>query len=249
MPTIHDAPFTFDIEQVLRYQGIKDGAKVQPQIITLVHELLTAVNHLRLLESAIAYELHPTTEVRLENCPSAPVVSLLAPARELAVIVCTIGHRLEEKVGDYFAQNDLLRAVLLDGIGSTAVEALAQEACRLIQCEAASRGYETSSSLRPGMQGWPVSEQWRLFRLVRAERIGVHLTPSGMMVPRKSISMVIGIGMKMPTWTQAEVCDRCSLKQTCSYKVRPRGDKGSKVKSRYGRGELMLSDYCSGIIS
>ena len=43
---------------------------------------------------------------------------------------------------------------------------------------------------------------------------------SGMMVPRNSVSMVIGIGPRMATWTRAEVCARCSLKETCPHRIR-----------------------------
>ena len=141
--------------------------------------------------------------------------------------------RLEEKVTEYFTRNDPLRAVILDGIGNTAVDSLAQETCQLIKQEAASRNYEASSPFSPGMTGWPISEQWHLFRLVPAEQIGVRLTSSAMMVPRKSISLVIGIGQDMPIWTQSEVCDRCNLKKTCHYRVRthsePQSDKGSRA--------------------
>jgi len=47
----------------------------------------------------------------------------------------------------------------------------------------------------------------------------VSLTSSGIMVPRKSASMVMGIGPKMTRWTEAEVCARCNLRETCHYKV------------------------------
>ena len=40
-----------------------------------------------------------------------------------------------------------------------------------------------------------------------------------MMVPRKSASMVMGIGVEMATWTRAEVCARCNLRQTCRYQI------------------------------
>jgi hypothetical protein len=69
------------------------------------------------------------------------------------------------------------------------------------------------------MSGFPISGQWQLFQLVPAEKIGVSLTSSGVMVPRKSISLVIGIGTQMKSWTQKEVCDRCTLKKTCVYRI------------------------------
>jgi len=39
------------------------------------------------------------------------------------------------------------------------------------------------------------------------------------MVPRKSISMVIGIGPQMTTWTKAEACASCNLSKTCRYRI------------------------------
>ena len=145
--------------------------------------------------------------------------SLLSEAKELAVVVCTIGPKLESKVDDYFAQNDPLRAIVLDGIGSAAVDSLTQEVGKFMMNEASSRGYQASSSLSPGMLSFPISEQWQLFELAPTEEIGVRLTPSGMMVPRKSVSMVIGIGPQMPTWIKAEVCARCNMRKTCHYRI------------------------------
>lgn len=227
MPIVCDVPLTMDMEQVLRRQGIRDQIKIQPQIVAVLHELLAAIDYLHLLEPAIAYELYPISEARhAQLCLGGGAVlrggllpSLLASALELAIAICTIGPRLEEKVADYFAQNELLRAILLSGIGSAAVDALAQEACQLIQREGATRGYDASSPLSPGMPGFPLSQQRQLFRLAPAEQIGVCLNSSAMMVPGKSMSMVIGLGLGMPIWTQAEVCEHCSLKDTCHYKV------------------------------
>jgi len=39
------------------------------------------------------------------------------------------------------------------------------------------------------------------------------------MVPRKSTSLIIAIGPEMKKWTQAEICARCSLRETCPYSV------------------------------
>jgi hypothetical protein len=109
--------------------------------------------------------------------------------------------------------------MILDGIGSAAVDSLVPEVLRIIVSEVSPRGYEISSPVNPGMPGFPLTEQWNLLGLVNANEIGVRLTASGVLVPRKSVSMVIGIGPKMIRWTQAEVCARCSLRKTCHYKV------------------------------
>jgi hypothetical protein len=149
-----------------------------------------------------------------------PLIPAIFPeAKELAVILVTIGPKLEQQVADYNKKGELMRAAILDGIGSTAVDMTAVEVLRHLAGEVAPRDYEISGPVNPGMPGFPLTEQWNLLGLVNADEIGVALTASGVLVPRKSTSVVVGIGPHMTRWTQAEVCARCSLNRTCHYKL------------------------------
>lgn len=238
MPIIGDIALSLDYNELLRREGIKRYSKVRPEIKDLIRELLTIVGTEHLLDPAIAYEIYSITEMghdrlclRGNGALRGPLLLAALPeAEELAVVVCTIGCNLEEKATDYYEKKEPLRSLLLDGIGSAAVDSLAQEACKLIMREASSDELQASSPLNPGMPGFPISEQWKLFNLVPAEEIGVSLTPSGIMVPRKSASMVIGIGPQMTTWTQAEVCARCSLRETCPYRTHAQVGKQNKIQ-------------------
>jgi hypothetical protein len=228
MPVLRDVSLNLNMDQVLRRQDIGARSKLRPELMAVLHELLATIEDLHLLEPAIAYEFRSINEVfhdRLSSQESESIggsllSSILPSAKELAVVVCTIGPRLEEKVACYSSRKEPMQALILDGIGSAAVDLLAQEACHFISHEASSHDYQASSPLNPGMPGLPISEQWQLFQLVPAEQIGVHLTSSAMMVPRKSVSMIIGIGPDMPTWTQAEVCNRCRINKACPYKAK-----------------------------
>ena len=230
MPVIRDVPLSLKTGEVLRREGFSGYPRVRPEIKSLITELLAGVRKAHLLEPAVAYEIHSITEmshsqVSLEGnlvVQCSLLSSLLPQAKELAIAVCTIGPRLERQVTDYTSRGEPLRGMLLDGIGSAAVDSLTQEVCKFITGEALSRGYQASSPINPGMPGLPITEQRRLLEMVPAREIGVSLTPLAIMVPRKSTSMVIGIGPQMTTWTQAEVCGRCSLRRTCPYKVTPR---------------------------
>jgi len=227
MPVIRDIPLSLKTGEVLRREGFRGHSKIRPEIKSLILELLASVENAHLLEPAVAYEIHSITEMShgqlsLEGnlvVPGPLLPSLLPEAKELAVVVCTIGPKLEKQVTDYINGGEPLRGMLLDGIGSAAVDSLSREVCKFITGEASSRGYQASSPISPGMPGLPITEQWQLFKLVPAREIGVSLTSSGIMVPLKSASMVIGIGPKMTTWTRAEVCARCSLRKTCPYRI------------------------------
>jgi hypothetical protein len=227
MPVICDIPLSLKTSEVLRRQGLGRGAKVRPEIKILIRELLTSLKKSRLLEPAVAYEYYTVmsmngSQISLESDKAVQgslLPAIFPEAKELAVILCTIGPRLEKQVTDYSKNGAVLQGMTLDGIGSAAVDKLVSEVLRLIATEVSSRGYEISSPVNPGMPGFPLIEQWNLLRLVNADEIGVRLTASGVLVPRKSTSMVMGIGPQMTRWTQAEVCARCSLRETCHYKV------------------------------
>ena len=225
MPVFHDISLNLEMDQLLRRQEIGARSELRPKFTAILHELLDKIDELHLLEPAIAYEFRQLSEV-WPDCPpvkengasDSPASSILSSAKELAVVVCTIGPRLEEKVRYFSNSGEPLRALMLDGIGSAAVDSLSQEACRLIGIEASSRGYQAGSPLGPGMPGMPISDQKQLFHMAPAERIGVSLTSRQVMNPQKSVSMVIGIGPEMPTWSLAVVCARCSLKKTCLHR-------------------------------
>jgi hypothetical protein len=227
MPVICDIHLSLKTREVLRREGLGKGAKVRPEIKILIQELLASVEKARLLEPAVAYEYYTVSsmngsQISLDGSKAinSPLIPAIFPeAKELSVILCTIGPRLEKQVTAYTKSDGALRGMILDGIGSTAVDMTALEALKLIASEVSSRGYEISSPVNPGMSGFPLTEQWNLLGLVNADEIGVNLTASGVLVPRKSASMVIGIGPKMRRWTQAQVCARCSLRETCHYKV------------------------------
>ena len=227
MPVIRDIPLSLKTREVLRRQGLGGGAKVRPEIKDLILELLASVKRTRLLEPAVVYEYYAVSgmdgsQISLEGDKAiqGPLLPAIFPeAKELAVLLCTIGPKLEKQVTDYSKSDEVLRGMILDGIGSTAVDMLIPEAIRRLSSEVSGRGYEVSSPVNPGMPGFPLTEQWNLLGLVNAEEIAVRLTTSGVLVPRKSASMIMGIGPKMTKWTQAEVCARCSLRETCYYKV------------------------------
>jgi len=227
MSVITDINLDLDIDVVLRRPRIWQNARLKPQVEGLLHELLASVESARLLKPSIVHSSYSVVEIGPDHVLAESNVTLrgtsfhsvLSEAKKLAVVIYTIGPDLENMVTQDFNRTEYLRGLLLDNIGDAALDLLYEEVCQLIKVEAASYGYQGSSPISPGMSGFPISEQRRLFELVPAREIGVSLTSSGMMVPRKSVSMVIGMGPKMPQWSQAEACARCGSGDTCPYRV------------------------------
>lgn len=136
-----------------------------------------------------------------------------AGAESLVAVVCTIGPHLEAFAA---SQPDPLRLLALDGLGNAAAEQLAQQVCARLAGEARDRHLQAGTPLSPGEPGWPVDPgQSQIFALVDPAVIGIQLTPAGMMIPKKSISFVVGLGRQV---SQVHLCDLCSLKETCRYR-------------------------------
>jgi hypothetical protein len=149
----------------------------------------------------------------------AAIERRLCDAEEVAAAVCTIGGALEERVSAVLDEDPVL-ALALDGLGTAAVDVLATEVCGKVAAEAEARGLKATVPLSPGMMGWPLADgQDQIFSLLNAGGIGVVLTSSRLMVPRKSASMVIGVGRRVISGLRT--CDLCDMKDTCRYRTRP----------------------------
>jgi hypothetical protein len=136
----------------------------------------------------------------------------------VAFCVCTIGHELEREVSRRSGEDDLLGAVVLDSVGSVAAEAVADFMDWKIQEEAAREGLRASCRASPGYGDWDVREQESIFRLLPAERIGVRLTDSMMMVPRKSVSFAVHIAESPVRLRSENSCRNCE-REDCPFRL------------------------------
>ena len=136
----------------------------------------------------------------------------------MAFCVCTIGPALEAEVTRLSALGDLLKAVVLDAIGSVAAEAAAAYVEASIAAEAAREGLKTSCRASPGYGDWDVREQAAIFKLLPAERIGVRLSDTFMMSPRKSVSFAMHIAAEPERLRSENSCENCGRKD-CRYRL------------------------------
>ncbi len=102
--------------------------------------------------------------------------------------IITVGPRLEQAAA---SQGDLLKQYYLEEIANIALEKAADWLSDRLEKR---HGLGPLSNMSPGsLEDWPITEQTKLFSLFGdTERtIGVRLTDSLLMVPRKSISGIL----------------------------------------------------------
>jgi hypothetical protein len=148
------------------------------------------------------------------------VVQRLAAAQEVTVVLGTVGGAVEARSAALLT-DDPATAIALDGLGSAAATLLAIEACRLFDAKAAAEGMYATRPVSPGEDGWTLdSGQREIFALLDSAQIGVDLLASGMMNPRKSFSMVIGLGTEVSKESEGSPCEHCNMRDTCRYQHR-----------------------------
>lgn len=174
-----EAPFT--LEYLLsRYRGKRASIRdIYRQMFEEAHQLVSPRS---VQKSFRAAEL-PTFAARL---PGAETITLG---------VCTIGPALEQRSSALFGE-DPAAAVILDEIGTLWVNGLARELHDAVRAAAKAAGQQASPSYRPGIGRWPVEFQSELLNLMPADELGIRLS-HGIMIPQKSVSMIIGVGSRL----------------------------------------------------
>jgi hypothetical protein len=213
----------FDVDAVLRGQGA-DAAVLRARRPALVEIAERARQEsLSLLAPKVVFREYAVTGVLHEQLilegdrriKSKLLASQLVTASQVIILLATIGEQLEQQVSKIW-DDDMVYALALEGAGSGAVEALANAACQYFERKAAEQGLQASIPFSPGMVDWPVEDgQPQIFKLLGEEGSIVSLTSSFIMIPRKSLTMVMGLGASLDS--SGRTCDYCTLRATCRY--------------------------------
>jgi hypothetical protein len=214
-------PLDLDPSEVRRYLGNKAGQRLKSN--SRFDDLLA-----QSLQSAGQW-LTPKGIFLLAAGSDLPGWSLFAQMERMAFAVCTIGPALEMEVTRLIAAGNTLQAVVLDAIGSVAAEATATAVEQQIAAEVSSQGLRISCRASPGYGNWDIRSQTALFSLVPAEQIGVRLSETCMMIPRKSVSFACHVAREPVRLRGESSCTDCN-QLDCPYSRAP-------SERREGKGE------------
>lgn len=209
-----------DSKQILNQIGYYDDYEPSQKIKSIVDDYIE--NYHNLIESSYSYTFRNIESVEGDYVyldesivlESKVISALCKRCDKAAVFVMTIGSHLEDMV-DYLAQSGLvLQATVLDAIGSGAAEQMAGLIEERIKNVAGMRNQVISRRFSPGYCDWNVDQQEMIFRLMNDDTAGVSITDDYLMIPRKSVSGIIGIGDIENGIEEYNPCVTC-IKQDC----------------------------------
>jgi hypothetical protein len=214
---------SIESSEVLRLQGYrKKGKELTIATQDILNKALS--DGLQLIQPRAIYAEVKVKEIGRETVKLENGLALHGrnPARawkhahHLAVVACTIGSALEERVSKLFSQGEYPEALMLDSVGSVAVENVANYANYVI-CQKATGSCRIGPRLSPGYGKWALTDQAVLFAIIPVGRIGVRLNEQYLMQPRKSISFCVGMGKDLVGEGATNPCQHCGM-QDCRYR-------------------------------
>ena len=230
MKIIKNIKLKIDEEEVLRYQGYhrNKAGKTNEIILQITREEIEQGYCLfepkGIYSKLMIKNISSGGRINLKNGFSLDfsnlIINLLKGSSYLVFGVVTIGSSLENKVSEFFSQGEYPRALALDAFGTEAVENLSRYVRNLVCQEAKDRNFLTTRHFSPGYSEWDISQQKNIFQIIPADKIGVKLTGSCTMIPKKSLSWVIGIGIGKEIIIPSKGDDSCKtcLAENCQFR-------------------------------
>lgn len=142
---------------------------------------------------------------------------LLEGCGEAVLMALTLGAQLEKALMREEVTN-MSDAYILDVCASVAVEEAADDFERRLRDKLKQEGKYLTNRYSPGYGDFPIRVQRMLLDMLNAGRaIGLTLTPTDLMVPRKSITAVMGIS-DSPRPEVYGGCGHCPILEKCAWR-------------------------------
>ena len=207
---------TIDKSSVSRYLGYLRGQNLSAPVSALIDRQIEEAQSL--LEPSCSCSIRKILDTEGPRTfiegpvtfSSNTITGILYRCHEAAIFVTTIGTGLEKRVSELMNKGEMLKAVVLDAVGSAAIEKVASNLEESVRKKASSGGARISRRYSPGYCDWDIKEQKLLFDTLNGDSAGVGLTEDSLMTPQKSISGIIGIGFDKAITISS--CLSCSKK-------------------------------------
>lgn len=186
-----------DYNQVLVRMGAnKYKTKIDTRIETSILEMISLSKKLLQPKYALSFAIKNIkgNEIFLDDfcINSKDIFKLLENSNSVCGLIATIGFSIDTKISYFLERKDIMSAFILDSIGSVAIEELVENICKHLNIEYG----PTTIRFSPGYGDWNIKNQKNFLEWLGAAKLGISLSPTFQMIPRKSVSALLGITKK-----------------------------------------------------
>ena len=209
-----DLPEGIDLGQAARYMGAKDGGDE-----TLRALLERWAPPLRAVAAPRAVWLRAPVGALGDLWQGSDIQRHLAGCTEVVLLAVTLGPGADAQIRRA-GVGDVAAGAASDALASVLAEQAADAAEARLRALAAAEGMYLTGRYSPGYGDWPIGVQPRIAALLDTpRRIGLCVTGTCLMLPRKSITAALGLS-RTPVTGRRAGCAHCALRDKCEYRKR-----------------------------
>ena len=211
MPIYNAQIFKIDVNETRRYAGLSRAKNFSGQsIIDACDEALL------LLEVRGVWKIYDydAENFIVKSTPNFKLVGKsitrhLADCEKVICMAVTVGEEIEREVTRKFGAGNYVESVLLDAAATAAVEQAADSLEKAVAPQFLKDGFKFKSRFSPGYGDWALENQKNFFDITGASEIGMSLSSALMLMPRKSVTAIIGLTKnKSAAVKNCVTCDR-----------------------------------------
>lgn len=210
-----------NIDEILRYLGYRENIADEETL----KQIEACINEIQNMQAgSCTYKIFEVEALESEIILKGTVVSLrgrdiashLKGSKKCALMAATLGVEVDRRIA-YYTKFDISNAVIMDACASAMIEALCNEIQVNIEQIAKEAGFNITDRFSPGYGDLSLEHQKGILRVLNAERIlGLTLTESLILIPRKSVTAIIGFKENAKNHN-IDKCKKCSMKN-CKFR-------------------------------
>lgn len=201
----------------LGYRGQDMDARLQQQIRACIETVQKTA------KPRLAYRILPVTDGEIKDLPlnGNDIRELLKDCHSAVVMAATLGSESENLLRREQIK-DMANAVIMDSAQSAAIENVCnnfeEDLLKELEAQQPKEPIYQTDRYSPGYGDLSLEAQSSIIQILDApKRIGLTLTETNLMIPRKSVTCIIGISHTKQT-RRKRGCESCNLFRTCPYR-------------------------------
>lgn len=207
------------MREALHYMGWR-GTPVEPELLAQIEALISLVRR-EVQPHAILRHFALDGDGRLQGTTLTPqgedVGRMLSGCHEAVLLAATLGAGSERMLLKAQARSSA-QAVLLDAVLSAAIEAVcdAQEAA--LREALSLQALYLTDRFSPGYGDMPLAQSKEICAVLGVDkRMGLTVSASGIMIPRKSVTAIMGVS-GTPVSRRPSGCAACGMREQCALR-------------------------------
>ncbi|NOH16122.1 vitamin B12 dependent-methionine synthase activation domain-containing protein [Clostridium cochlearium] len=154
------------------------------------------------------------TNLRLEG---EDIKKHLYLSKNCVLMAATLGHELDRKISLYEKIN-MTKAIIMDACGTVAIEELCDNIENYVKNQGKINNLNITYRYSPGYGDLDLKVQSKILSIMQFEKnIGITLSHSNIMAPKKSVTAIIGF-VPQNSIIKKKSCSQCNKYNECIYR-------------------------------